>query len=277
MQLYLPTLPPTADVSRRNTTLIKSQYLVQLPMLTAGRSIGTRAWTHEALRVRIAESAADRGLYASIVRRFHYLGRWPVPPKTKILAYLADLDGVVPGPAGAAAMMMVALLPGNFHVLPLLKNAGHPVHRCEVLTLVRSWRADDLGPEIAPDLTPEVLRRVVRGERHQPHCPLSSGHDMQMKRSVLPWLPDWCMCGPRLPGLREAWTALKCDDRLRARPRLLVSYADPSVGHDGALYRSAGAACCGLAPSSGKLLFAWALDPGLRGPLMEIAQRGGAA
>lgn len=227
--------PSDAQVSRRDTALAHPGYLpAQLPLL----AWGSRRWVHEALRLRVAEQRRDRDLAAGIVRHRHGLGRWPCPPRTLILSYLADLAGVAPGPAGAAALVMVALLPGRYHVLPALGVAQY-----EALTLVRLWRAEDLGPARTPDLTPEILRRVVRGERGR---------------------------GPLRP-VREEWCARKCrDGGLRAAPRLLLTYADPSQGHDGAVYRGAGARFCGVA-AGGKLLFAWALDPALRQPLDALA------
>lgn len=225
----------TTQVSRRDTTARKVGYLGQLSL---GAQPGRAAWTRAALALRVAESRPDRALVASIVRERHYLQRAAVPPRTLVLSYLADLRGVGPGDAGAAAMAQVALLPGNFPVLAALGVAQY-----EALSLVRCWRADDLGPQVAPDLTPELLRRVVRGERSR---------------------------GP-LRGLREEWTARKCrEGGLRAAPRLLLTYADPAQGHDGATYLSAGATPCG-AGASGKLLFAWALDPDLRPQLRAWA------
>lgn len=214
----------------------KVNYLAQLPL---GARPGSRAWVHSALRLRVAESTKDRALVADVVKRRHYLGRWPARPRTLILSYLADLAGIAPGPAGAAGLVMVALLPGQFHVVKALD-----LHPCSVLSFARSWRADDLGPKVAPDLMPEIVRRVVRGERGR---------------------------GP-MRSLAEEWTARKCRaGGLRAAPRLLCTYADPGVGHDGALYRAAGAAGCGPGVG-GKLLFAWALDPALREPLAQLAQ-----
>lgn len=227
---------PGHSTSRRDTTLAKADYLAQLP-LTA--QLGRRAWVHRALRVRVAEARADRAIAADVVRRRHYLGAWPCPPRTLVLSYLADLDGCAPGPAGAAGLVMVALLPGRYHV-----TAALGLGQLEVLTLCRTWRADDLGPRVAPDLTPELLRRVVRGERGR---------------------------GPLRP-LREEWCARKLrEGGLRAVPRLLATYADPAAGHDGALYRGAGATYCGRG-AGGKLLFAWALAEDLRGPLAALGR-----
>jgi hypothetical protein len=202
--------------SQRDTTAKKACHLVQLPL-----GAGKRGWVHRALGMRIAESRSDRALVAEIVRERHYLQRWPAKPRTLILSYLADLGG-----EGAAAMAMIALLPTNFGaLLPALD-----LHPCQVLQLVRCWRADDLGPLVAPDLMPEVLRRIVRR-------------------------------------LSADWSALKCQN-LAARPRLLVTFADPAVGHDGALYVGAGASALG---GSGKPAFAWALDPLLKPSLRQYA------
>lgn len=205
------------DSSRRDTTLRKTAYLgAQLPL-----GVGTQAWTRHALTLRVAETASDRALAADIIRRRHYLGRWPTPPRTLILTYLAGLAGY----SGAAALVTVAMLPGNYLAAQALGVAQY-----ETLQLVRTWRADDLTPSVAPNLTPEVLRRVIRGERRR---------------------------GP-LRDLATEWTDRK-GANLRARPRLLVTHADPAVGHDGALYLAAGAVSLGSVPG-GKLRFAWGLD-----------------
>jgi hypothetical protein len=227
-------LLPSSDLSRRDTTLCKTSYLLQLPL---DAEVGTRRWVHRMLRLRIAESRQDCALVADIVKRRHYRGAWPAPPGTLILKYLADFAGVTPGPAGAAGMVMVALLPAAYHVIGALD-----LHRCEVLTLCRMWRADDLGPAVAPDLSPELLRRVVRGERSR---------------------------GP-LRGVRDEWLARKCRN-LRAVPRLLATYADPARGHDGATYLAAGALSCGPG-RSGKLLFAWGLDADVQQRLERLAE-----
>lgn len=219
------------DYSREDTTHRKVAYLQQL---TIGAAPGSRAWVRQSLRLRVAETTRDRTAVAQIVRHSHYLRRWPVRPKTLILSYIADLGSG----EGPAAVAMVALLPGNVHAAKALE-----VHPCSVLTLVRNWRADDLGPAMAPDLMPQVLRRLVGG------C----------KRSGIRSLGD-------------EWTARKIrPGGLYAIPRLLVSYADPGVGHDGGLYRGAGATFCGPG-TGGRLLFAWALDPALRDPLRQLGQ-----
>ena len=187
-----------------------------------------------ALELRVAESRKDCHLVADIVKRRHYLRRNGWKPKTLTLKYISSLRGVEAGPAGCAGAVVIALLPTNYHVLPVLD-----LHQCEVLNLARMWRADDLGPTIAPDLTPEMLRRIVKGGR-----------------------------GVR--SLRDEWCARKLrEGGLRAAPRLLVTYSDPDVGHDGATYIAAGATDCGRA-ACGKRLFAWALVPELVDPLRRF-------
>jgi len=92
---------------------------------------------------------------------------------------------------------------------------------------------------------------------------------MALKRAIIHWLPDWCMCGDRLPSLADVWERQKCDHKLIAKPRLLISYADPAAGHDGALYLAAGATPCGAA-KNGKLLFAWGLEPFVTSALDQL-------
>lgn len=225
------------EASRRDTTLRKTAYLQQLPL---GAMPGTQAWTRHALQLRIAETASDRATAADIIRRRHYLGRWPVPPRTLMLTYLGALRGC----EGTCALITVAMLPGQY-----LAAQALGLHQCQVVQLVRMWRSDDLTPDIAPNLTPEVLRRVIRGERSR---------------------------GP-LRDLATEWTARK-GKNLQARPRLLVTHADPAVGHDGATYLAAGAVALGQA-AGGKLRFAWGLDPAARAELQQFAaahrERGG--
>lgn len=132
---------------------------------------------------------------------------------------------------GEGAAALVQVAMLPANLKPLLAALG--LHPAETLTLTRLWRSDDLTPDIAPDLTPEVVRRVVRR-------------------------------------LAADWVERKCAN-LKTRPKLLVSWADPSVGHDGNTYVSAGATSLGLG-RAGKLLFAWALDGSLREPLRAYAR-----
>lgn len=106
------------------------------------------------------------------------------------------------------------------------------LHPCSILTLVRAWRADDCTPDRTPGLMPLVIRRTVRR-------------------------------------LAADWTERKCQ-RVQAKPRLLISYCDPALQHDGGTY--IGAAAIPLGPcAGGKLLFCWPLDDMLREPLRQYA------
>lgn len=217
---------PELDGSRQDTTREKARYLAGAQLGLEARP-GARTWVRSGLRLRVAESRKDRALCALIVKRRHYLGRWPVRIRTLILSYLADLAGAGPGTAGAAAFVMIACQPAQSHVIAALG-----LHQCEVLTLVRTWRADDLDRHVAPNLTPETLRRVVWGGR----------------------------AGAAPRPLREEWIARKLrEGGMQAKPRLLLTFADPAMGHDGATYLAAGATACGAA-AGGKLAFCWPLD-----------------
>lgn len=223
---------PGEGLSRIDTSLAKYRYIDgQLPL---DCRLGSRAWVRRALKLRIAEKRKDRDLVADVVKRRHYLGGWPCRPNTLMMSFIADLAGLGPGKAGAAGVIVVSLQPTNTAVRVALD-----LHLMEVLELNRMWRADDLTPDLTPDFTPEMLRRVVRGERSR---------------------------GP-LRGLREEWLERKCTN-LRAEPRLLVTFADTTKGHDGATYVAAGATFCGVTEERrDKYVFAWALDPALRGAL----------
>lgn len=278
---------PWHRVSRVDTTLSKTRYMVQVPMWFHARDV--QRWATERMRIRAVENdkdgqynARDVKTYSSIVRQRHYLKRWPVKPETKVLAYLADIDGVSPGPAGAAGMAMFGMQAGQLSLLKAITEWGRftptdttsrrhgrsargacskcsaelhqhietggilqcptfQVHPCSVISLVRFWRADDLDATFAPYFSPSMLSRIICGHRE-------SG----------------------LPPLASVWERRKCTNGLTAKPRLLITYADPSMGHDGGLYRAAGARYCGHG-SQGKMLFAWALDPVLRRPLLDIS------
>lgn len=213
-------MTPATETSREDTTWVKAAHLRQQPLFDG--EVGTRRWVHRTLQLRVAESTKDRHEVADIVRHRHYLARWFAPPRTLTLSYLGTLGG-----EGAACAVVVALLPCNLGGLAQALD----VHPCSILTLARSWRADDCGPDVAPDLMCETLRRVVK------------------------------RLGPD-------WEQRKCQ-RLRAKPKLLVTYADPGVRHDGGVYKGAGAVALG---GESKLLFAWALDSTLKLPLHQYAQ-----
>jgi hypothetical protein len=211
------------DSSRQDTTRRRVKYLCQVDI--ADRP-GKRAWVHQALRLTVAVERDDVALVNRIWKERHYLGRSPTPPKVKRMSYLGQLHG---HGHDAAVAVTVALLPSAS--LPMQRLQASGIHACSVIELVRCWRADDLGPKIAPDLMPFALRRIVNG-------------------------------GNGVRSLAEEWTDRKVGGTLEALPRVLLTYADPALGHDGGLYRGAGAVCLGRT-ANGKLAFAWALEPGV--------------
>lgn len=201
LEVFCPTPTPT-QTSRRHTTHLQAAHLAQLPL---GADLGKRGWVHRNLSLHIAESRRDRAEVAEVVKRRHYLRRWPAKPRTLLMSYIGSLGG-----EGAAAVVMVGMMPTNLGgLLPALG-----VHQAEVLQALRSWRADDLGPDTTPDLMPQVLRCIVKR-------------------------------------VAADWAERKCAN-LAARPRLLVTWADPSPGvqHDGQLYVGAGAAHSSAAETS---------------------------
>lgn len=230
------------EVSRRDTVRARSVYLEQLPI---SAQPGSRAWVRQTLALRVVERKADVALVNDIWMNRHYLGCQPAGPRMKRMSILGDLAGVVPGPAGCAVAVTVALQPTKSRVFQALR-AGLELHPCNVIELTRCWRSDDLGPDIVPDLMPFVLRRIVKG-------------------------------GNGLRPLAEEWNARKLTGGLSAPARLLLTYADGEVGHDGGLYLGAGAVPVGRT-QNGKLAFAWALDGSLRAELAAygraVAEKG---
>lgn len=212
----------TPDTSRQHTTHLPPQL-----ELAPAHSPLTRAEVHRCLELRVARDA-DASMARHIWMHRHYLTRWPVGPRTMLLTYVGDLRGVDPGPAGCAVAVAIALQSGSRARPFVAIRQALDLHPCCILELVRSWRADHLEPTVAPDLMPFTLRRLVKG-------------------------------GNGVQSLAQEWTARKVTGSLEALPRVLITYADPGVGHDGGLYLGAGALPIGTC-SNGKLAFAWPLD-----------------
>lgn len=219
------------DTSRQDTTWAKSAHLAQLML---DFEPGSREWVKRALRLRVATKAPDVRLINQIWLERHYLQRRPTGPRQKVLHYLGDL-----GWTGAAVAVTVALVPTNSLVARCLR-AALDVHPCSILELVRSYRADDLTPEVAPYLMPFTLARIVKG-------------------------------GNGVKGLAAEWNARQLTGGLEARARVLLTYADPSLGHDGGLYKAAGGLFMGRTVN-GKLGFAWALELELKEPMKAYAE-----
>jgi hypothetical protein len=200
----------------------------------------TRGQVHRRLALRVAEGRSDISMINRVWMERHYLRRRPVPPRVKVLHIIGDVAGVDPGAAGCACAVTIALLSGTASRVQRSLCAALGLHPCNVLELARSWRSDLLTPEIAPDLMPFALRRIVKG-------------------------------GNGLKPLAEEWNSRRLNAGLTAPARVLLTYADGTVGHDGGLYLGAGAVAVGRTVN-GKLAFAWALDGSLIEPLKAWTQ-----
>lgn len=200
----------------------------------------TRGQVHRRLSLRVAEVSRDITLVNRVWMERHYLRRRPVPPRVKVLHIVGDVSGVDPGAAGCSVAVTVALLSGTASRVHRSLCAALELHPCNVIELARSWRSDALTPEVAPDLMPFALRRIVKG-------------------------------GNGLKPLAEEWNTRRLNAGLSAPARVLLTYADGSVGHDGGLYLGAGAVAVGRT-ANGKRAFAWALDGLLIEPLRAWAE-----
>lgn len=196
-----------------------------------------RGDVHRLLRLRVAESRQDISAVNRVWLERHYLRRRPVPPRVKVLHVLGALQGIDTGDAGCACAVTIALLSGTASRVQRSLCAALGLHPCNVLELARSWRSDLLTPEIAPDLMPFTLRRIVKG-------------------------------GNGVKPLADEWNERQLNAGLEAPARVLLTYADGSVGHDGGLYKGAGAIFVGKTVN-GKLAFAWPLDLSLSDDLQR--------
>lgn len=199
-----------------------------------------RGHVHRRLALRVAEAPRDVTMINRVWMERHYLRRRPVPPRVKVLHIVGDIAGVDPGSAGCSVAVTVALLSGTASRVHRSLCAALDLPPCNVIELARSWRSDSLTPDVAPDLMPFALRRVVKG-------------------------------GNGLKPLAEEWNSRRLNAGLTAPARVLLTYADGSVGHDGGLYLGAGAVPVGRTVN-GKLAFAWALDGSLVEPLRAWAE-----
>lgn len=209
--------------ARHSTTHAEAQYLGPYGRL-AGNPL-SRSWVRQAVRqgLRVARTPAEKRRVMDVWRHVHYLGKGSgnvFPPRTIRLSYYLDLAVLRPEPhpwIPAACVTIRYALPGG---VPPRLGLESPL---QALEIARSFVADDLRWPHIRDLSPAVLREVVRRMR--------LGHDwQQVVRGRVKWRPRW-----------------------------LLTYADPAVGHDGAVYRGAGAVYLGQSVG-GKLLFGWRLD-----------------
>jgi len=216
------TIHAAPNSARISTTASAALYLGR-----GGHLLGhphSRSWVRRAVRtgLRVARTAAEKRRVMDVWRHVHYLGRGGgnvFPPRTIRLSYYLDLPclRVQPEPwIPAAAVTIRYALPGG---IPSWLGLESPL---QALEIARSFVADDLRWPAIRDLSPAVLREVVRRTRE--------GLDWrEVVRGRVLWEPRW-----------------------------LLTFADPAVGHDGGVYVGAGARYLGES-AGGKLIFGWPL------------------
>ncbi|MDP2663521.1 MAG: hypothetical protein Q8R28_22640 [Dehalococcoidia bacterium] len=220
--LFPHQMPPQG--ARHSTTAQMTSYLGP-----SGRLMGntqSRGWVHQTVRqwLRVARRPEEIARVMRVWRQIHYLAK---PER-----------GNHHDPIGRETIRLHYCL--NMPALrvppaPWFPAAAITIRYClpggipaplglesplQALEIARNFVADDVR-EIR-DMSPEILREVVRRIR--------AGDDWAsvVKGRVL-WKPQW-----------------------------LLSFSDPGVGHDGGLYRGAGAEYLG-ARSGGKDVWGWPL------------------
>lgn len=213
----MSAVPRSARVSTTSSTAL---YLGHTGVILGNPR--SRSWVRKIVRseLRVARTAAEKRRVMRVWREIHYLGRGQADPigiRQIRLSYYLDLPCLRPQPEPWIPAACVTIRYALPAGIPDWLGLDSPL---QALEIARSFVADDLRwPHIA-DFSPAVLREVVRRIRQG---------------------DDW----------REAVRG-----RVLWEPRWLLSYADPAVGHDGGVYRGAGARFLGET-SGGKLLFGW--------------------
>lgn len=146
------------------------------------------------------------------------------PPRTIRLSYYLDLPALRPTPVPWYPAAAVTIRYALPSGIPAELGLESPMQALEV---ARNFLADDLRWPSVPDLAPAVLREVVRRLRQG---------------------TDWA----ELVAGRVLW-----------QPRWLLTFSDPAQGHDGGLYRGAGAMYLGRR-AGGKEVWGWALEIAVR-------------
>lgn len=221
MTIALPIIHPSG--ARHSTALIPTAYLGGTGRLMFNPQ--SRGQVHQVVRqwLRVARTAAERARVLDVWRHIHYLGRGGgsvFPPKTIRLSYYLDLPALRPAPAPWYPAAAVTIRYALPAGIPTDLGLESPLQALEVC---RNFLADDLRYPAVPDLAPEILREVVRRTR--------KGDD---------------------------WAEL-VNGRVKWRPRWLITFSDPAAGHDGGLYRGAGADYLGQR-SGGKEVWGWSLE-----------------
>lgn len=223
----IPALRPAG--ARVSTTRVPVSYLGGAGFLLGNPR--SRGWVRGMVRqeLRVAKTPVEKRRVMDVWRHVHYLGRGKggvFPPKTIRIHYYLDLPALRPlphtwVPAAAVTIRYALLTGGGSGWRDRLVDLGME-SPMQALEIARSFVADDLRYPAINDLSPSILREVVRRMR--------TGTEWQeIVAGRVQWRPVW-----------------------------LLSYSDPAVGHDGGVYRGAGAEFLGET-SAKKQLWGWRL------------------
>ncbi len=226
--------PEEIKGSRVNTARSISSYLGPNGILLGKPR--SRGWVRSAVRDYLQVARTEDQIFRCnyVWRYLHYIkprkpGKNPFPPNTVRMHYILHLPALrsVDPPYPAAAVMVRFALKSS---IPADLPYDHPY---EVLEIGRNWVADDLRYPTITDLTPAILREITRR---------------------VFW--DW---SNHIEAVNAKYGPVR-GTNIRARPRWLLAITDPSVGHDGGLYRGAGFDRLAELPC-GKLVFGQPVRP----------------
>lgn len=223
---------PAPNSARHSTTSAATAYLGE-----SGRLMGnpqSRGWVHSTIRqwLRVARKPDEISRVMRVWREIHYLakpakGKHHDPIGRESIRIHYYLD------MPALRVPPSSWYPAAAITIRYCLPGGVPKELglespMQALEIARSFVADDI--RTIRDFSPEVLREVVRRIR--------TGADWQsvVKGRVL-WKPQW-----------------------------LLTFSDPAVGHDGGLYRGAGAQYLGARPG-GKEVWGWPLTSSKQGEI----------
>lgn len=209
-------------MARHSTALMQTSYLGPNGQLLFDPH--SRGEVRKVVRqyLRVAKTTEEKRRVMRVWREIHYLGRNQVDPigaRQIRLHYYLDLPVLRSTPEPWYPAAAVTIRFALPLGVPKELGLESPL---EALEIARNFLADDLRYPTVPDLAPAILREVVRRMR---------------------WGSDW---------------AETVANRVRRQPKWLLSFSDPSVGHDGGLYQGAGAMYLGKTVG-GKSVWGWKL------------------
>lgn len=223
--------PHTPQSARHSTSLLTTAYLG-----STGRLMGnahSRGWVHQTVKqwLRVARTPVEVRRVMQIWRQVHYLAKpekgphWdPIGRESIRIHYYLDLPALRTAPVPWYPAAAVTVRYCLPGGIPSSLGLDSPL---QALEIARNYLADDLRYPGVPDLAPEILREVVRRIRHG---------------------DDW---------------ATTVAGRVQWQPQWLLTFSDPGVGHDGGLYRGAGAVYLGDR-KQGTQLWGWPLTEAAR-------------